>query len=115
MLVWNGESPTFRLQHEILRYLWRAERAAKFLTVAGWVLGLGPAGDAGSWVLGLPGRLGLGSWGQGPRPVSGVKYIRLYGVYARLRIQLRISGRRAAPPPAGVWCSAPRVARLGLA
>ena len=74
MLVWNGESPTFRLQHEILRYLWRAERAAKFLTVAGWVLGLGPAGDAGSWVLGLPGRLGLGSWGQGPRPVLGVKW-----------------------------------------
>ena len=35
---------------------------AKFLTVTGWVLGLGPAGDAGSWVSGLPRRLGLVSW-----------------------------------------------------
>ena len=44
----------------------------KILTVTGWVLGLGPPGDAGSWVLGLLRRLGLGSWGQGPRPMLGV-------------------------------------------
>ena len=54
-------------------HMGRAERAAIFLTVTDWVLGLGPPADAGSWVLGLQGTLGLGSWGQGPRPVLGVK------------------------------------------
>ena len=52
-------------------HMGRAERAAIFLTVTDWVLGLGPPADAGSWVLGLQGTLGLGSWGQGPRPMSG--------------------------------------------
>ena len=52
-------------------HMGRAERAANFLTVTDWVLGLGPPADAGSWVLGLQGTLGLGSWGQGPRPMSG--------------------------------------------
>ena len=53
-------------------HMGRAERAAIFLTVTDWVLGLGPPADAGSWVLGLQGTLGLGSWGQAPRPVLGV-------------------------------------------
>ena len=54
-------------------HMGRAERAAIFLTVTDWVLGLGPPADAGSWVLGLQGTLGLGSWGQAPRPVPRVK------------------------------------------
>ena len=48
-------------------HMGRAERAAIFLTVTDWVLGLGPPADAGSWVLGLQGTLGsrLGHLGVG--------------------------------------------------